>query len=415
MRTVVWVVLLFVVAVVAASTLGANDGLVTFYWRGWRLDVSLNLFLVGLLVTCFVLVSAFQAVHALVSLPVRAHEWRVERRRRAAEKALREALAEFFAARYSRSQKAGQRALSIQDNTPELRGDHELRVLAHLLTAASAHRLQDRTRRDEQMALLRKASRRPGVARAADEGARLIAAEWALDDRDAHRALDLLSDLAPGVARRTHALRLRLQAARLARQPLDALRTARLLSKHGAFSAVAATGLLRSLAGEAIEGAHDVDQLRRVWQQLEPPDRRDPFVAARVAQRACALGAYEEGRAWLRPSWERLAELTAEERNCVALALADNVPGIGVDWLPRLEAALNAFPQDSAIVLAVGLAFAERRLWGKARRPLEQAAEADDLLAPRRRSAWRRLADLAREEADDARANECEQAAAQVE
>jgi HemY protein len=127
------------------------------------------------------------------------------------------------------------------------------------------------------------------------------------------------------------------------------------------------------------------------------------------------LGAHDEGRAWLRPSWERLAELTAEERNCVALALADNVPGIGVDWLPRLEAALNAFPQDSAIVLAVGLAFAERRLWGKARRPLEQAAEADDLLAPRRRSAWRRLADLAREEADDARANECEQAAAQVE
>jgi HemY protein len=285
MRTVVWVVLLFVVAVVAASTLGANDGLVTFYWRGWRLDVSLNLFVVGLLVTCFVLVSAFQAVHALVSLPVRAHEWRVERRRRAAEKALREALAEFFAARYSRSQKAGQRALSIQDNTPELRGDHELRVLAHLLTAASAHRLQDRTRRDEQMALLRKASRRPGVARAADEGARLIAAEWALDDRDAHRALDLLSDLAPGVARRTHALRLRLQAARLARQPLDALRTARLLSKHGAFSAVAATGLLRSLAGEAIEGAHDVDQLRRVWQQLEPPDRRDPFVGTSGAAR----------------------------------------------------------------------------------------------------------------------------------
>jgi HemY protein len=415
MRTVVWVVLLFVGAVVAASTLGANDGLVTFYWRGWRLDVSLNLFVVGLLVTCFVLASAFQAVHALVSLPVRAHEWRVEQRRRAAEKALREALAEYLAARYTRSQKAAQRALSIQENTHELRGDHDLRVLAHLLAAASAHRLQDRVRRDDHLSQLRKASRRPGVTRAAEEGARLMAAEWALDDRDASRALGLLSDLAPGVARRTHALRLRLQAARLARQPLDALRTARLLAKHQAFSAAAAQGLLRSLAGEAIDGAHDIDQLRRVWQQLEAPDRRDPFVAARVAQRACRLGAHEEARNWLRPSWERLGELPADERECLALALAENVAGVGVDWLPRLESAQRTFPTDSAVALAAGLAFAERQLWGKARRPLEQAAAAADLKATERRVAWRRLADLARQDADDARATACEQAAAQVE
>ena len=36
MRVVVWLVLLFVLAVVAATTLGTNDGLVSFYWSGWR-------------------------------------------------------------------------------------------------------------------------------------------------------------------------------------------------------------------------------------------------------------------------------------------------------------------------------------------------------------------------------------------
>ena len=97
------------------------------------------------------------------------------------------------------------------------------------------------------------------------------------------------------------------------------------------------------------------------------------------------------------------------------LALADNVAGIGVDWLPRLEGAQRAFPTDSAVALAAGLAFAERQLWGKARRPLEQAAAAADLKATERRIAWRRLADLARLDADDARATACEQAAAQVE
>ena len=45
MRATIWFVLLFAVAVVAAVTLGTNDGLVTFYWGEWRLDLSLNLFL----------------------------------------------------------------------------------------------------------------------------------------------------------------------------------------------------------------------------------------------------------------------------------------------------------------------------------------------------------------------------------
>ncbi|MFX8160640.1 hypothetical protein ABTL01_19970, partial [Acinetobacter baumannii] len=89
---------------------------------------------------------------------------------------------------------------------------------------------------------------------------------------DASRALSLLGELAPGVARRTQALRLRLQASRLARQPLDALRPARLLAKHQAFSKAAAQGLLRSLAFEALDGARDVDQLRSVWQQLDSAD-----------------------------------------------------------------------------------------------------------------------------------------------
>jgi len=410
MRAVIWLVLLFAAAVVAASTLGRNDGLVSFYWGGWRFDVSLNLFIVGLIVICFVLMSAFQAINALVSLPVRAREWRVQRRERASQAALREALAEYFGARYTRAQRAAQRALSIQEGTPELVPDTELRVLAHLLAAASLHRLQDRVGRDEQMKRLRKLSRRG----AADDGARLMAAEWAIDDRDASRALDLLGALAPGLARRTHALRLRLQAARLARQPLEALRTARLLAKHQAFSSVAAQGLLRSLAFEAIDSAHDIEQLKRVWQQLDSPDRRDPYIAARAAMRAAVLHAPEEGRAWLRPLWDRIGELSGDERMQVSLALLDTLPGIGVDWLPRLEAALNTFSHESAIALAVGAAFAERHLWGKARRPLEQAAASAALNPAARRRALRLLADLAREEADNARAAACEQAAAKL-
>ena len=415
MRNIIWFVLLFGVAVLAATTLGTNDGLVTFYWRGWRVDVSLNLFLLALVGTCFVLVTAIQALTALVGLPQRAREWRVARRDRSAQAALRDALAQYFGGRYSRAQKSAQRALVIQADTPELAQDNEFTVLSHLLAAGSAHRLQDRSGRDEQLKRALDLARRSAAARSAEEGARLLAAEWALDDRDAPRALELLGELPQGVARRTHALRLRLQATRLGRQPQEALKTARLLAKHQGFSKIAALGLMRSLAFESLDTAHDIDQLKRVWNQFDPVDRRDAFVAARAADRAAALGAFDDARGWLRPFWERPTELSAEERAAVALGLVSATSGIGADWLPRLEAAALAFAREGAVALAVGCALAERQLWGKARQLLEQAAADTTLGAAPRRKAWLALAALAQQQDDGLRAAACFESAARLE
>jgi HemY protein len=414
MRNVIWLVLLFAAAVVAAAALGKNDALVTFYWDPWRADLSLNFFLCLLLATCLLIVLAIQGVSALIGLPQRAREWRVARRDRSAQAALRDALAQYFGGRYSRSQKSAQRALTIQADTPELAQDNEFTVLSHLLAAGSAHRLQDRSGRDDQLRRALDLSRSSPAARSAEEGAQLLAAEWALDDRDAPRAMELLGDLPQGVARRTHALRLKLQATRLGRLPQDALKTARLLAKHQGFSKIAAQGLLRSLAFESLDTAHDIDQLRRVWNAFDPMDRRDPFVAARAAARAADLGAFEEARSWLRPFWDQLSELAIDERAAIALGLVNAMQGIGPEWLPRLEQASLAFSRDGAIALAVGCALAERQLWGKARRLLEQAADDRTLAIVARRKAWLALAQLARQDGDAERAALCFESAARL-
>ncbi len=414
MRSIIWLVLLCVVAVVGATTLGSNVGLVTIYWAGWRTELSLNLFLILLLGTCALLFSAAQALRSLLTLPERASEWRALRRERAAQSALREALAEFFSARYSRAHKAALRALSLRHDAPLLEADADFAVLAQLLAAGSLHRLQDRTRRDAQMHALFEGLR-SGAGHSVEDGARLLAAEWAVDDRDAARADDLLAQLPAGVARRTQALRLKLQASRLSRRPLEALHTARMLAKHQGFTPLAARGLLRSLAGEAIDDTYDVQQLQRLWQQLDPADRRDAAVAARAANRAVALGAPADGREWLRPLWEQLGELERDDRAAVALALFNAAPGIEADWLPRLEAALESHGHEAPINAAVGMAFADRQLWGKARRLLEQAASAASLPARARRRSWRALAQMARDSGDDALAHNCEQAAATLE
>jgi HemY protein len=416
MRSVIWLVLLFVAAVVAATTLGRNDGLVSLYWSGWRLDVSLNLFVIALVLTCLALLLAMRALHSLASLPARAHEWRVRRREQAAQAALREAQAEYFGARYSRARKAAARAVAIHDATPELAGDLQTRTLAHLLWAASLHRLQDRPQRDTQLKQLQRLRVMGGsLHRGGDDGVPLMAAEWALDDRDAARALALLADLPPGVARRTQALRLKMQAQRLADLPDEALHTARLLAKHHAFSPSAARSLLRALASETLAATRDAEQLERSWVELDPTDRADPHIAARAAACAARLGAPELGREWLLAVWQRLPEISRDERDAVALSLIDNLPGLPAEWLQRIEAAEHALPGDPAVQAAVGSAYAERQLWGKARAPLERAANSPDLEGTARRAAWRRLAALARAEGDEARVARCHEAAAMIE
>jgi len=129
MRLVLWLVLLFAVAVVAALTLGANDGLVSFFWASRRVDMSLNFFVLAAVALGFIVVTVIRALDALLSLPTRAAAWRQRQHEQAAQTALRESLAEFYAARYSRAHKAAQRALEVQSGTTELAADDHFPLL----------------------------------------------------------------------------------------------------------------------------------------------------------------------------------------------------------------------------------------------------------------------------------------------
>ncbi len=403
MRTVIWVILLFVAAVVSAAVLSRNDGLVSIFYAGYRVDTSLNVAVIALVVFVVVLYVALKAINGLLGMPRRAHEWRELKRERAAHAALRDAHAEYLAARFNRASKAARHALELQQDVDVLRNDREFAGLAHLIAAASLHRVQDRRGRDERANRVVELTSGVLSGSVVLDGAYLSMAEWALDDRDAERGLEALRALPPGVARRTQALRLKLQAARMARKPVEALQTARLLAKHQGFSQVAAQSLLRSLAIDVVCAAHDEEQLLRAWQSLDVADRRDVIVGARAAVRAQELGRPDLGRDYLAPHWSELARMDADERSALAIALIDCIKGLGSEWLPRVEAAVASHGNEPAILAAAGVVYAERQLWGKARRPLEQTAHTASLPGRVRRQALRRLAFIARLEGDEAR------------
>ena len=313
MRAALWLLALFAIAVAVALFAGTNQGTITVFWPPWRVDLSLNLVLL-LLVGLFVLLyAALRALATLFDLPAQAHRWRLQQRERAMHAAMLDALSHLMAGRFIRARKAAQTALAHEGALTKtghgLANASQMRALAHLLAAEGAHALQDRGGRDEHLreARAQVVGRSGTVVQETREGVQLQSARWALDDHDARSALASLEELPQGAGRRTLALRMRLKATRLAHQTADALETARALARHRAFSPAAAHSIVRGLATELLNAAHDPAQLEQAWGQLDAAERAMPELAIHAAQRMVGLqGDAATARAWLLPTWERM-------------------------------------------------------------------------------------------------------------
>ncbi len=420
MRAALWLLALFGVAVAIALFAGNNQGTVTLFWPPYRVDLSLNLVLLLLVGAFGVLHMAWRALSALFDLPKQARLWRVQQKERAMHAALLDALSHLMAGRFIRSRKSAEAALaqekSLSAGGVQPANAVQLRALSHLLAAESAQSLQDKAGRDEHLKLaLEHTSQRDGQE--TREGAQLRAARWALEDRDPQAAMNWLDELPQGVSRRTLALRIRLKAARLARQTLQALETARLLAKHRAFSADAAQSIVRGLATELIGNAYDTTQVLRAWHSLEDSERAMPELAVLAAQRLTALqGDSAQARAWLLPAWERMVappgELSDQLSIKLVRALEAGLGSVDAEWLARIESAQLRNPRSANLQYLAGMACMKRQLWGKAQQLLTHAALG--LQDPGlHRNAWRALAELAEQRGDSAAADEAWKRAAQ--
>jgi HemY protein len=417
MRVILWFVALFAVAVATALFAGNNGGMVTVFWPPYRIDLSLNFVLLGLIGLFFVLYVAVRALAVLLSLPGQAQRWRIQHQERSMHLGLLDAMSHLAAGRFIRARKAAQSVLnqerSLARSEQALSYASRLRAMAHLLAAESSHGLQDRAARDDhvRLALVQTARRQEQEVR---DGLLLSAARYAFDERDVQAAQRRLDEMSQGAARRTLALRLRFRVARLARHSLAALEIARLLAKHRAFSPVAAKSLVRGLALEMVQAAYDPSQLEKAWGLLEANERQMPEVAIHAAERMLELGGeFAVAQQWLLPVWDQMirpdTSLSQDQRVKLALvlergfALAGGRPDVA--WLTRIESAQMANPRDALLQYLAGVTCMHLKLWGKAQQLLKQALS---LLQDERlkRKAWQATAMLAEQREDTAAATE---------
>jgi HemY protein len=419
MRAALWLIGLFALAVAGAWMADHNEGVVALFVHPYRIDLSLNLFALLLVVLLAVLLLAQQAVSALLTLPREAQRWRLQQKERAAHAALLDAYAQYMAGRYLRARKSAELVLARED---ALRGVTQhplghavaLRTVAHVVAAESAHALQDKALRDQHLLQAeQEAGKTSGSEQQAlREGLNLRAARWRLDDRDAQGSLDQLAQLPAAVARRTVALRILLKATRLAGQTARALDTALLLTKHRAFSPLAAQSLVRSLVMELLARTHDERALDKLWQGLPVSQRLQTEIAVQAATRWLELGGEPtQARAWLLPVWDKLLVASTGRTIIDMYRLAQVLERSFKDapsadarhWLARIESAQQSRPSDAHLQYLAGMVCLRHQLWGKAQSLLTQSVKGLPDVSLQRR-AWSALAELAEQRQDEAAA-----------
>jgi len=362
MRFFLRLVALFAVAIGLAVLARYNPGNVVLFFPPYRIDLSLNFFVILLLLLFIILYVVIRAIRVTQKLPARVIGYRRHKRETTANNALRDSLKSLFEGRFGQAEKAATRAAELQDNLG----------VAALIGARAAHRMGQPERRDIWLASIED-----------DEPlktARLITTlDLLVDEHKSQAALQAVSELNARGTRHIHALRLALKANQQAKNWPEVLRLVRTLNKHDALHPALSTRL-RELAYDGLlsDDVHDAESITRLWGTVPSEDRIKPFIAMRGASAFNKCGLHAEARAIVEKSmateWD--PRLLATYRDAVA---AEATPEL-LAQIEHCERWAAKAPNDAELALTLGSFCFKQKLWGKAQRHLEQALS--DAVAP---------------------------------
>jgi HemY protein len=342
-------------AIGIAVTARFNPGNVVLFYPPHRLDMSLNLFVVLLVLLFLVLYGLVRALRATLRMPQRVAAYRQRKREREGNKGLRDALKALFEGRFGHAEKAAMRAAELPENAG----------LAALIGARAAHRMREPGRRDAWLAGI--------VHDSSLKTARLMTVtELLVDDHQPEAALEAVAELNASGQRHIHALQWSMKAHQQARNWPEVLRLVRILDKRKALHPALSTRL-REMAYEAMldSPGHDAESIRRAWAGVPAADRLVPYVAARAAGAFNARGLHDEARAIaeeaLKANWDD--RVVRAYREAAGPAGSPTL----LAQIEHCETWLKERPQDAELALALGSLCLKQKLWGKAQRYLEQA------------------------------------------
>lgn len=356
MKGLAWILALFAAAVGLSLAARFNDGYALLVVPPWRIEISLNLFLILSIAGFAIAYLILRTFFLTITLPKRVREHRARRQRERAHTVLFDALRLLFEGRYGQALKRATEAHAA-GTAPGLAG---------LIAARAAFRIRQPLKRDAW--LDRACLDDPKIL-----GARLmLEAEMRIDSRDFDEAVAVLKRLQETSGRHLGALRLELKAQVGCSNWDEVLRVARLLEKREALPTEEAREIKRRAHLENLRRRRaDAGALLAYLKGIPGPESA-PRQAVLVARELLRIESHDDAvkvvAAALEREWD--SELVRLYGECA-----------GSDATAQIAAAekwLTRHSDDAGLLLTLGRLCIRQRLWGKAQTYLEASLSVEE-------------------------------------
>ena len=357
MRWLSSALLLALLAAFTALFLRINVGNVALFVPPYRIDVSVNLALLALVLLLSAVYWVARVVQKMADFPEQVRLYRARREEIGANRALVESVKNFFEGRFARAEKSARAAQSSSLTAG----------MAALVGARAAHRMQEYSRRDEWLDLA-------GLDADIETARLVVSAEMLTEQRENDAALSAINRLQGEGRRHIHAMRIALSANLQSGRWDEALKAVRLLEKRNALHPVLSRRLKFTIYRELFKAqSTDAAALEAMWRSVPEAERQSPEIAleaarlfnesdaelGRLAAEAIEAALQQSPAAWDDSSLRLLDEYAR------AQMLSPR------DQLERVEAWLKAAPPTGPIraglLRAAGLICLRQQLWGKSK------------------------------------------------
>lgn len=359
MRSLLWLIVLFIVAVVIVLTGTHYNGNVFIVVEQTQIRINLHLF-VGLVILLVVLLYVLlRIVMGLVHLPGQWTRWRVNHQRHQVETALNHAGLAFFEGRFQFAEREAERVLGNKQG-------HNSRALALMIAAHSADQIDELAKRDRYLNEIAQLPEKQQLSRY------LLLARSALAKHDnvgAKNALEAASKISPNL---TQVAKLLLRYEWENGNPPGVLQQVDKLSRADALSESELQSYRHWAYQQLLTRAHDPSELRMSLKAI-PADEREGDLCVDIVKKYLQLGMYAQALKYVKKYYPvsfnpDLLPLFSEANQYSSVKDQQKSIEIAEKWLQQR-------PQDPALQMLLGQLSYDQQLWGKAKSYLEASLQ----------------------------------------
>ncbi|WP_107878795.1 heme biosynthesis HemY N-terminal domain-containing protein [Neisseria animaloris] len=367
MRGLIWIIVLFAVAVGLAIAAGSYSGNVYVVVEQTMLRINLHAFILGLIAFVVVLYLLVRLIAGILNVPGRMQRFGVARKGRQAATALNNAGLAFFEGKF---QKAEQEAAKVLANKEA--GDN--RTLALMLGAHAADQMDDTALRDRYLQDIESLPAKQQLSRY------LLLAESALTRRDYPAAENHLAAAAQINPSLTRLVRLQLRYAFDKGNALEVLDKADKLVKAGAISDYEAEQYQNWAYHRLLALASDHNGLKVCLKRI-PEHLKTGELCIAIAEKYERLGLYGHAVKWVEKYYPHTQQAELLETFVQSVRfLNDKEQRKAIDLA---DGWLQAHPNNAKLLMYLGELAYGKQLWGKAQTYLEASLAIDPSMSAR--------------------------------